>query len=1158
METQALLTPGSPESITANALRDAYRALSDARIDECLAALSGLGQTRGDPLFDVLKSAALAVRDGDWTDYVKSERGFPCLAGVLYPAAQSFLRRGEGFAAYECLSQLECLRPGSWGALRGLADKGFHRRYAAWDRSDSAALTETFREWGDDSAAFMSWSLQALYVRLPDGVKGSPLQRTYIALQEGRWRDAELLLREQGVDSPVHATLALLVDADSRLARDDRSGAATSIIRACTLGVSVPWLHLQCCRVLSWSQHPEFMYEALTLLELVDSGAPMPYFWAVPFDAQVRYAGTLLFRMLRTKSPHIYSLQRAKREMVARWGPVGTAMMHAELFWQGKPWDWSVRHLVGVQSHAATEPSLKTHTFSEPTSVRMLAPQVFGKSRRADIVGISRRFSVTFLPNCLIACKSNLAFSEGVALMDAQDEERAKIPYNPDVNPPVICFFGDRLLVITLASPTHRAGKAMGLVGNHTENFGHWFIEFIFQAIACAQLPGFEDVAVAIDAQMPRQHRELLEMVLPPRHPIVELGPGESLECEELWSCSKAVYMPGGETFPIQNLHQFQLCDAGMVAGLIHKLDERLQISTRPALPTRLYLTRRVGQSPRQLQDREAVEAWFAANGFEVVDFASVSMADQLRYVRGARTIVLEGGSARYPAMFAAPGTRIGELSDDWWAEHEWHATMFDALGLEYAIFLCPRNQSRKITVDTSRLGAFIESLEGGAMKDKQPLPELYAIKAELTRAVAEIARLRNTCDGLTTQVTRLSSEVQLARTAVDVTRSKMDVGAEWLHAFWQYRTSEAYERVYMEAHPLVSVCMTTYNRAELLVERALASVLNQDYPNLEVIVVGDGCTDSTEERMKAVRDPRVRFINRPRTRELPIDSLARWKVAGTDPANLALELAKGDLITHLDDDDEYLPGRISKLVEHLQTTRSEFLFHPFYAQPQIGPWTINSADTFQHGAVTTGSVLGLAWFKRIPWNLVAFVYDEPDDWNRFRRIKYLGARIARHPDVLLRHYVERKPEHNRSYEQPHPDELNLSNVVIEGFVIPPYSIEGLWPDAWAGEELSVTVVPPHGSMSIEFSIETPEQFAAGLHLQITNGEHQTNVELPPASIKSVVLPLHARSHEPVRIQVRSLSTWCPMETVGATDNRHLAFRLLGLKLVNGPIPEPS
>ena len=58
----------------------------------------------------------------------------------------------------------------------------------------------------------------------------------------------------------------------------------------------------------------------------------------------------------------------------------------------------------------------------------------------------------------------------------------------------------------------------------------------------------------------------------------------------------------------------------------------------------------------------------------------------------------------------------------------------------------------------------------------------------------------------------------------------------------------------------LVSVIIPTYNRASTL-PRAIKSVLNQDYENLELIVVDDASTDETAEVLSRIDDPRMRVI---------------------------------------------------------------------------------------------------------------------------------------------------------------------------------------------------------------------------------------------------------------------------------------------------------
>ncbi len=82
----------------------------------------------------------------------------------------------------------------------------------------------------------------------------------------------------------------------------------------------------------------------------------------------------------------------------------------------------------------------------------------------------------------------------------------------------------------------------------------------------------------------------------------------------------------------------------------------------------------------------------------------------------------------------------------------------------------------------------------------------------------------------------------------------------------------------------LVSIVTPTYDRPGLLIDRALPSVLAQTHPDWEWIVVGDGATRGTVEAMSGVRDPRIRFVNRPRSVQQR-DEMARWRALGAAPA---------------------------------------------------------------------------------------------------------------------------------------------------------------------------------------------------------------------------------------------------------------------------------
>jgi glycosyltransferase involved in cell wall biosynthesis len=250
--------------------------------------------------------------------------------------------------------------------------------------------------------------------------------------------------------------------------------------------------------------------------------------------------------------------------------------------------------------------------------------------------------------------------------------------------------------------------------------------------------------------------------------------------------------------------------------------------------------------------------------------------------------------------------------------------------------------------------------------------------------------------------------ELDRIRTELELLKSRVDTPAGIFDALERERESIEYETRHSKAKPLVSVCINTYNRADLLCERALKSICQQSYANLEIVVIGDGCTDDTERRVGRIRDSRIRFENRSTRGTYPQDPTRRWCVAGTAAFNHALEVASGDYITHLDDDDEHLPHRVELLLEHMRSKRLEVAFHPFWFESTSHEWNTNAAENFTLGSVTTSSVMYDSFLKCIPADPQAHLLGEPGDWNRLRKFKYLGARIGRHSAALLRHYRER------------------------------------------------------------------------------------------------------------------------------------------------------
>lgn len=129
------------------------------------------------------------------------------------------------------------------------------------------------------------------------------------------------------------------------------------------------------------------------------------------------------------------------------------------------------------------------------------------------------------------------------------------------------------------------------------------------------------------------------------------------------------------------------------------------------------------------------------------------------------------------------------------------------------------------------------------------------------------------------------------------------------------------------QENPLVSVCVPTYNRGQLLIERAVTSILAQSYTNLELIVVGDHCTDNTVELISQIKDPRLRFYNLPsRKRNYPQTVENHWLVGGSVATNKAMEMARGQWLARLDDDDTWSTDHIEVLLRFAQKNKYEFV----------------------------------------------------------------------------------------------------------------------------------------------------------------------------------------------------------------------------------------
>lgn len=160
---------------------------------------------------------------------------------------------------------------------------------------------------------------------------------------------------------------------------------------------------------------------------------------------------------------------------------------------------------------------------------------------------------------------------------------------------------------------------------------------------------------------------------------------------------------------------------------------------------------------------------------------------------------------------------------------------------------------------------------------------------------------------------------------------------------------------------PLVSIITPSFNQAQYL-EQTIQSVLNQDYPRIEYIVIDGGSTDASVEVIKRYQDRISYWVSEPDKGQ-------------TEAINKGFAKAKGEILAWINSDDTYHPKAVGEAVKYL------------IANPEVGMVYADCNFIDEHG-----SVIGKFNAKQTNHKLLRQGYVHIPQQTMFFRSKYWTA----------------------------------------------------------------------------------------------------------------------------------------------------------------------
>jgi hypothetical protein len=179
-----------------------------------------------------------------------------------------------------------------------------------------------------------------------------------------------------------------------------------------------------------------------------------------------------------------------------------------------------------------------------------------------------------------------------------------------------------------------------------------------------------------------------------------------------------------------------------------------------------------------------------------------------------------------------------------------------------------------------------------------------------------------------------------------------------------------------------------------------------------------------------------------------------------------------------------------------------------------------------------------------------------PAEWNVGRALTYADLHLARNRFARMRSQLRFLYDREKQFaaqidarDRMLADARRTQRVNLQGYAMQTAGTAGIWPDDWVSSELSLSFVPTRSAKELNLDVWSPPQLGAPQELHIELAGVRYTQLLRPGVQTRVRLAQRLRAGTEASLTIRSARTWKPNSDTASSDERALAFKLVGAVL---------